>query len=268
MHPNRERFQSRWQPIILFLVLETLLTFWFLVGPRTPAQAAIGTGVASAVVGLIGWWFIRREGVRATDVGLGGHAWIGGLILFVAWWAVVTGVDWAGRGVASLLGRSLPTVGSYEWSLVTVLQLISKILVGFGEEIAWRGYLHNKYVAVIGRRWLAILLAALTFGLWHTPADIVTQGSVLGPLANAGFFALIGLVFFNLPYEWTSLLPFLALFHFWNDFLVLMTMQAPTWVGVVAGYVLMWVALWVYRRLTTKRSWSPDQGRDCTSEEV
>jgi hypothetical protein len=79
-------------------------------------------------------------------------------------------------------------------------------------------------------------------------------------LANAGLLSLIGLVFFNLPYEWTSLLPFLALFHFWNDFLVDINMQAPTWVGVIAGYVLMWVALWVYRRLAAKRSWSGDQG--------
>jgi membrane protease YdiL (CAAX protease family) len=249
MHPNRERFQSSWPPIILFLVLETLLTFWFLVSPRTDAQAAIGTGVASAVIGLIALGFLRYEGVRARDVGLGGRAWLWGVILFVVWWAVVTGIDWAGRGVASLLGRPLPTAGSYEWSLVTLLQLISKILVGFGEEMAWRAYLHNKYVAVIGRRWLAILLAALTFGLWHTPADIFMQGSALGPLANAGFYALIGLVFFSLPYEWTGLLPFLALFHTWNDFLIDINMQAPTWVGVIAGYVLMWVALWAYKRL-------------------
>ncbi|MFN2156905.1 MAG: hypothetical protein ACK2UX_16845, partial [Anaerolineae bacterium] len=111
MHPNRERFQSSWPPIILFLVLETLLTFWFLVGPRTATQAAIGTGVASAVIGLIALGFLWYEGVRAKDVGLGGRAWIWGVILFVVWWAVVTGIDWAGRGIASLLGRSLPTVG-------------------------------------------------------------------------------------------------------------------------------------------------------------
>ncbi|NLF14064.1 MAG: CPBP family intramembrane metalloprotease [Anaerolineaceae bacterium] len=126
--------------------------------------------------------------------------------------------------------------------------------VAFAEEIAFRGYLHNKLVAVVGRRWLAILLAALAFGLWHTPADIAGSGQVLSPFLNALLFALVGLVFFHLPYEWTGLLPFLALFHGWNDFLLLPTLEAPTAVGAAAGYVLMWVVLWAGWRFSRRHA--------------
>jgi hypothetical protein len=76
-----------------------------------------------------------------------------------------------------------------------------------------------------------------------------TKSRSSNPLLSDGlFFSLIGLVFLGLPYEWTGFLPFLALFHGWNDNLLLTTGHAPTWVGLVAGYVLMFVALWAYRR--------------------
>lgn len=248
---ERRQFRADWRTVLFFLVLVTLPTFWVVVfAVETRLQAAIGTSAASAVVGLIGWWFIKREGVRAEDVGLGKRAWAWSLALFLAWWVLVTVVDLAGRWVAGLLGVSLLPIGDNEWSLATVAEMVSTfIFVGFAEEIAFRGYLHNKLVAVVGRRRLAILLAALAFGLWHTPADIAGSGQVLSPLLNALLFALLGLVFFHLPYEWTGLLPFLALFHGWNDFLLLVTLEAPTAVGTVAGYVLMWLTLWVYRRL-------------------
>lgn len=253
---ERKQFHSDWRTVLLFLVLVTLPTFWpVLFAVETRLQAAIGTALASAVIGLIGWWFIRREGVGAEDVGLGRRAWTRGLALFLAWWVLVTLVDLAGRWIAGLLDVSLPPIGNYEWTLATVAELVSAfIFVAFAEEIAFRGYLHNKLVAEVGRRWLAILLAALAFGLWHTPADIAGSGQVLSPFLNALLFALVGLVFFHLPYEWTGLLPFLALFHGWNDFLLLPTLEAPTAVGAAAGYVLMWVVLWAGGRLSRRHA--------------
>ena len=236
--------------MVVFCVVAILPTLWVVLSPQTRLQAAIGTILASAGIGLLGWWFLRREGVRAADVGLGKRAWTSGAILFVAWWVAVTIVDLAGRGIARLLGLALAPITQYTWSPITVLELAKYfIFVGFGEEIAFRGYLHNKLIAVTGRRWPGILLAALLFGLWHVPAEIATQGPVLTSLFNGVLFALLGLAFFHLPYEWGGLLPFVALFHGWNDFLLLLTFQAPTWVGVVAGYSLVFVAAWVYRRM-------------------
>jgi|GEM_PF-4844728 len=247
---ERKRFNRDWRSALFFMVVVILPTFWVLLAPQTRSAAAIGTSIASTLVGLIGWWFLTREGVRAKDVGLGRKHWIYGVVLFLIWWVLVTAVDWVGSWVADLLGCSLSRLDNYEWSLPTVLEMVSKfIFVGFGEEIAFRGYLHNKLVAVTKRRWSVIILAALMFGLWHTPADIATQGTLLAPLANSVLFALVGLLFFHLPYEWTGLLPFLALFHGWNDFLVLITLRAPTVVGAVAGYLLMGIALWAYRQL-------------------
>jgi hypothetical protein len=57
MPPERERFRREWLSILLFLLLVALPTFWALLGSRTRMQAAIGTGILSAVVGLNGTAF-------------------------------------------------------------------------------------------------------------------------------------------------------------------------------------------------------------------
>jgi membrane protease YdiL (CAAX protease family) len=137
---------------------------------------------------------------------------------------------------------------------VTVLSTVKMfIFVGSAEEIAFRGYQQNKLIVVAKRRWLGILLTALLFGLYHAPADIVGSGQILGPLLTEGIqFTLIGIVFLGLPYEWTGLLPLVALFHGWDGNLLLITGHTPTWIGIVVGYVLMFVALWAYRRFALR----------------
>lgn len=82
---ERKRFNDDWRSIVLFLALVTIPTFWTLLDVQTSLGEAIGTSVASTAIGVIGWWFLRREGARADDVGLGRRAWINGLPLFVAW---------------------------------------------------------------------------------------------------------------------------------------------------------------------------------------
>ncbi len=86
---ERTRFRKDWQSAALFLVLVTLPTLWVALNPSTSLLAAIGTIAASAVIGLVGWWFLHREGVqvtatmrRPTAVG----AVSGYVLLFVALW--------------------------------------------------------------------------------------------------------------------------------------------------------------------------------------
>ena len=251
---ERTRFRKEWKSIVFFSILVTVPTFWVILRPGTRLQEIIGTIVASAIIGWVGWWFLRREGVPVEDVGLGRRTWVEGLVLFAAWWAVVTLVDVIGSGVASLLGHSLSPMEPLPWSVETGLDWAKAwIAVGFGEEIAFRGYLHNKLVKVLERRWQGILLAALLFGLWHIPGSVLLRGNTIGGLlAGAAFFGLLSLLVLNLPYEWTGLLPFVALFHGWNDFPLVATMRRPTVVGAVSGYVLLFVALWAYSRFKAR----------------
>ena len=112
---ERHRFHPGWWRIALFLVLATLPTFWVLLGPDTQLEAAIGTIVASTIIGLIGWAFLRWERIPARDVGLHGRNWAIGVLLFVAWWLVVTAVDAAGQAIAGLLGGSLSPMETHRW---------------------------------------------------------------------------------------------------------------------------------------------------------
>jgi membrane protease YdiL (CAAX protease family) len=237
-------------------VLVTVPTFWPVVlPPETELQAALGTGIASLAVGLIGWLFLRRESVPMADVGFDGRAWLEGVGLFVLFWIAVTLVDLLGQGIASLAGTTLAAERLLQapawWARWPAMWLG----VGLMEEVAFRGYVHNKVVKLVPNRWVGIALAALIFGVWHIPSGLATGGSLVNALLAAGVvFSLFSLIVLNLPYEWTGLLPFLGFYHGFNDYPLLLTMRGPTIVGEVARYVLLFVAVIVYRRWKAKRA--------------
>lgn len=54
----------------------TILTFGVLLAPKNEHQAALGAGAAGCVVGVIGWLFLRCQGVPMADVGLGWRVWV------------------------------------------------------------------------------------------------------------------------------------------------------------------------------------------------
>ncbi len=251
---NRKPFRREWKSIVFFLILVTLPTLWVALGPKTELQAVSGTILATTLVGLIGWWFLRREGVRAADVGFGRESWIPSILLFLAWWVAVSLIDFAAPYIARLFGAQLQTLAPAPLTLSTFLELIkSWLFVGFAEEIAWRGYLQNKLAGLVDKRWVALAQAAFLFSLWHVPAAIIQNGGLSsGLLFNVLVIAILSLLLFNLPYEWTGLLPFIALVHGWNDDLLMINLQAPNVVGLVAGYLLVFVFLWLYAKFWRK----------------
>ncbi len=248
---DRTGLRKGWAGVVLFLVLVTLPTTWVLLRPATQVQALAGSLIASVVVGVVGWVCLRHDGGRARDVGLGRRGWRHGLAVFAGWWALVTLVDLGSRPLLALFGLHLAPLEPLVWAPLVLLDFAGRWLaVGFGEEIAFRGYLHNKLVAQLSRHWLALILAALLFGLWHIPgAALQGNRAAIGLLLNSLVFGAISLALFNAPYEWTGLLPFFALFHGWSDFPLLANLQRPSAVGAVAGYLLLFLALWVYKRL-------------------
>lgn len=69
-----------------------------------------------------------------------------------------------------------------------VLSAVQDILfVGFGEEVVFRGYIQNQFTIWLKKcKWLAPLIAAAIFGLWH-----IINGSLIQVLLTT----LIGCVF-------------------------------------------------------------------------
>jgi membrane protease YdiL (CAAX protease family) len=247
---NRTSFRKEWTSIVVFFILVTLPTLWIVLNPATQLQASLGSIGASLVVGLLGWWFLRREGVQAADVGLGRHRWLEGLAVFVVWWLLVTLVDVIGERALVAFGLSISPSEVLPWSPeMAIAWLGSWIVVGVTEEIAFRAYLHNKLQVVLKHRWLGIVLAALLFSLWHIPGSIASGRFVPAKLLTMLVIAVFSLLWFNLTYEWTALLPFLALFHGWSDFPVIATLRRPTAIGAVAGYILVPIVLLVYSKL-------------------
>ena len=245
---ERDMFRREWKSVVFFLILVTLPTFWVLLRPATRLQEIMGTIVAAIAIGLIGAWFVYRERVPAGDIGLGGRSWIEGLGVFLVWWILVSIVDWLVPWAAGLFGITVTPLESLEWSWITVLDWIRAwLFVGFAEEIAFRGYLHNKLIVALGRRWPGMILAALAFGLWHVPGSLIGGNTWAGASIQALFFAAVSFLAFNLTYEWTGLLPFLALFHGWSDFPLVLPLRASTTVGGFAGYLLIFVVLGAYK---------------------
>ncbi len=252
---KRNIFRTEWKSVVFFLTLVSLPTFWVLLRPATRLQEIIGTIVAATAIGLIGGWFLYREKVPAGDIGLGSLSWTEGVGVFVVWWILVSIVDWLVLWIGGVFGIVLTPMDSLEWSWITVLDWIRAwLFVGFAEEIAFRGYLHNKLIVALGRRWPGMILAALAFGLWHVPGSLIGGNTWLGVLTQAVFFAAVSFLAFNLTYEWTGLLPFLALFHGWSDFPLILPLRAPTAVGGIVGYLLIFVVVGAYKLWLVRRS--------------
>ncbi len=255
---DRSDFQREWKSVLVFLGLVLLPTLWVALRPRTQLQAFTGTVLANILIALIAWFFLRREGVRAKDIGLGSRQWFAGVLLFLVWWVAVSLIDYAAPLVAPWFGLRVQPIRPIPFAMVDLLQLVqSWIFVGIAEELAFRGYLQNKLAAIYGRRWKGAVWAAVMFSFWRIPGSFLQGGQTfLTLLVNALIFAVFSFVLFNLTYEWTGLLPFLMLVHGWNDDLLMMNLQSPNIAGVIAGYLLIFVFLGLYMiywpRLTAK----------------
>lgn len=87
-----------------------------------------------------------------------------------------------------MCGTSL--IGSHSDMSVDKILLVAMqdiLFVGVGEEIVFRGYIQNQFTVWLKRcKWLAPLIAAVIFGLWH-----LINGNIIQML----FTTLIGCVF-------------------------------------------------------------------------
>lgn len=117
-----------------------------------------------------------------------------------------------------LCGTSL--IGSHsDMSVGNILLAAMKdiLFVGVGEEIVFRGYVQNQFSIWLKKcKWLAPLIAAVLFGLWH-----LINGSIIQVL----FTTVIGCVFGYAKYfiKYCSLLSVIIAHGLYDFSLVLLT---------------------------------------------
>jgi len=250
---DRKNFQKEWTSLVIFMAIATLVPFGTAIPVETRAKGILLTICLNLVLGGAAMLFLRRENVRLQDIGLGKGAWATSLLVFGIWWVLITGMDLLSSWVAGLYGHAMPRE-QLVWSAVEVLDWFRAwVVVGLVEEVAYRGYLHNKFAVLFRKKWVGIALAAVVFGLCHIPASIVLRGNtLLGALPGALGFGLISFVLFNAPYELTGLMPLLVLFHGWNDYPLVLTMQRPNAFVPVPGIafflILVGILAWKKRQ--------------------
>ena len=61
------------------------------------------------------------------------------------------------------------------------------ICVGFGEEIAFRGYFYSRIKAISKKEWVPVVLSAILFGLWHFPNTLNIMNVVMTTILGLGY---------------------------------------------------------------------------------
>lgn len=164
------------------------------------AEAAIwllllGTVVALRRQGVPSLGFARKQLVRSL---------LAGAVLAVL---VIAGT----AALGLLLDGQLKSPQAYwfTWGVPYYL-----VVIGFQEELLWRGFVTPRLAAQFTRRWIGVLLAAVLFGLMHLPYQFAISGLAFGDFMAARWLQLI------IPMAWHFL--FWWLYARWNS------LAAPT----------------------------------------
>lgn len=202
----------------------------------TPLVASLA--IVVALGGLVQLLLGRMDGDAVDDLHLtvAGHWFLAGLAVAVVLlverrpWSTLgtrrltrTSWIWASAlGAAQLLQTLLPTVPSRTRSLVEQLGPLDLLLIlvtaAVTEEVLFRGFLQERLTLLLGRSWLAGVLAAVAFVLVHVPG-YGWWGAVLA--------VGLGAVSLSVLYAVTHNTGLCALFH--------LALNAPVLVMAMAG---------------------------------
>jgi membrane protease YdiL (CAAX protease family) len=161
--------------------------------PTTLAVAAPWLAIFAALTLAV--WAIARfgEGLRLSALGFGRVGWLtlptaaalAAYFIFVfgpaAWWFLVT------THLPSFAGGESTLALLPKWFLV-----LNVVIVAAGEEWLYRAYAIERLQALVGRPWLAGLIALAAFGLAHLP--LWGPGVALTTLVSGGVFTALYLL--------------------------------------------------------------------------
>jgi membrane protease YdiL (CAAX protease family) len=263
--------------LVLYLVGTRLLEGVLRVGPVLPGgETTVVEGAVQFVPLVLALWFLRAEGVSLAGIGLSRDRIVPALVAVTGFYVLLNVVG---------IGLVLPTAGAsatgYQWSVSPVMALVAfvnaLIFAAFVEEVAFRGYLQSKVIAVLPstirfRGSVGVITASVLFTLAHVPRVLTSGIPGTQALATYGALLLFSGLGFGLLYEYTQNLYVPILIHAAGNMPGTMgIMFFDTSVlqgGTFAAYALLYLTLAaslvvVYRRVAIGslelQSWS---GRD------
>lgn len=180
--PNHRRFRTLlWlcAMVVAFFVLPLGLT---LVGRLLGVASLVAVGFGQVGILAVALIFAHADGGGIGSLGLG-TTWRGydagiaaGLVAFHYFGSAVTGAVLLATGVLknttiknSGAGQLFLSLGKYEPGSFFLVMVALVILVGFAEEMLFRGYLITRLERLGLPAWGCILVSALIFGLAHWP---------------------------------------------------------------------------------------------------
>lgn len=215
--------------IMLNVILMTVLTVGYasqgLAQEQAMEKATItSTGLLAQVVlavlqlGFLLWivrWLVvkvEKQPFDLSNLGLvsvdrSKHILLG-IALAVALSLLTIGIGFA-TGSLKYLGNGFDLFGASQVFVTAVLAVVLALASGFGEEIAFRGYLQTR-IAQRLNSWIAILIVAVLFALSHP------LNTSVNPLLYLGTATLVGILFGTVFFRTSSLWMGIALHSVWN----------------------------------------------------
>jgi membrane protease YdiL (CAAX protease family) len=244
-------------PLVLFLVSTSLLATVvpLYVYPNLGTYATlVAMGLAFVLIAVVAWLVLRYEGLRVADVGLGqsdvapGVLVIAGLYVFIN--AVAAAFAFYSSGTVRFTVPGDVSAGA--WVAMALLQLL---FVGIAEEFAFRAYVQNKLVALVGggdnrvRKAGGILLGVLLFALWHIPQRVFGQG-LTSPAEIIGTLMVVVILgtFLGVLYEYTRNVVLAGLLHGTFNWSFVFIADVSADLAVLLAIPVFVALVWYYRR--------------------
>jgi membrane protease YdiL (CAAX protease family) len=259
---------------LLYLVVTRALGDTLSVGPVLPGvELTVLEAVVQFIPLAIALWFLQSEGVSLAEIGLAREQILPALFTFTSLYLLLNAVG---------IGLSLSTAGAsavgYQWTVPPVMALVAfaeaLLFAALVEEVAFRGYLQSKVIAVLPsttrfRGAFGVVAASVLFAVAHVPRVLTSGVPGTQALATYGALLLFSGLSFGLLYEYTQNLYVPILVHAAGNMpgtigIVFFDTSALQG-GALAAYVLLYLVLVVtlvavYRRVAIasleRRSWS------------
>ena len=159
------------------------------------------------VVAFLCFYIIPKEGNKLASIGLHNRNWLKAILWSLGFTVVMVIVLLGFAELCRLLGWSFGESKAFD-KLSSFTVTFITIRAGVAEEVFMRGYLLERLTIITGKKWMALLLSSLPFGLLHFTQGIA--GIVIATVAG---------VILSLFYFWKKDLKINIITHFLTDFI-------------------------------------------------